>query len=142
MMTMSSKSYLESLEFKTFEEKFEYLKLNGAVGDATFGTARYLNQKFYTSNEWRNLRHEIIVRDEGCDLGSKDRPIEGKILIHHINPISVEDILNRDPKLFDPNNLICVSEITHNALHYGDESLLSKNPIERRANDTCPWKKT
>lgn len=140
-MKTNIKTYSEMLSFKTFEERFKYLQLSGNVGRDTFGHDRYLNQILYRSSEWRNFRPKIIVRDNGCDLACDGYEICGRILIHHINPITVEDILNRNPMVFDPENVITISHNTHNAVHYSDESLLITGPIERRANDTCPWKK-
>ena len=136
------RTYTELIRIPTFEERFEYLKLGGTVGSETFGYDRYLNQIFYRSPEWRNFRHRIIARDLGCDLAFPDHEIREQIItIHHIDPIRVEDVLNRDPKLFDPDNVVCVAPMTHKALHYGDISLLpSWKPIERRPNDTCPWR--
>lgn len=141
MMRNIIKTYSELISLKTFEERYKYLKLNGIVGEETFGFDRYLNQVFYTSKEWRRLRRDIILRDAACDLGILDREIQGKVLIHHINPITKNDILSRSEFLLNPEYLITTSEITHKAIHYGDESLLLKNPIERFKNDTCPWKK-
>jgi len=135
------KTYSELCKFKTFEERFEYLKLGGIVGKETFGFNRYLNQVFYRSPEWRRVRREIIIRDNGCDLAHPDRPIHGRIIVHHINPITLEDIELRRPCLFDPENLICTSHHTSNALHYGDASLLIQLPKERTKGDTTPWKK-
>ena len=139
MMT-NTKRYSELTTIPTYEERFKYLQLKGAVGDDTFGYDRYLNQILYNSPEWKRLRNQIIIRDNGRDLGCEGYEIYGRILIHHMNPITVEDIVSRDPIVFDPENLICVSHNTHNAIHYGDENLLTRNPIERRINDTCPWK--
>lgn len=136
-----TKTYLELCQLPTFEERFEYLKLDGIVGDWTFGSRRYLNQMLYKSAEWKELRDKVIIRDNGCDLGIQDRTIFGKVLIHHINPITIEDVLNRNPIVFDLNNLICVSHMTHQAIHYGDSNLLMKDPIQRTKNDTCPWVK-
>lgn len=133
------RTYLELIELGTFEERFEYLKLSANVGDTTFGWKRYLNQKFYKSNEWRSFRNSVIVRDCGMDLGVSDRLITGPIIIHHINPITYEDVLLRNPCLFDMNNVICVSDATHKAIHYGDIERLPGVPIERAPNDTCPW---
>lgn len=141
MTTTNTKSYSELIKLETFEERFEYLKLNCRVGESTFGYDRYLNQIFYSTPEWKAARNLVIIRDNGCDLGIDDRIIGGRIFIHHINPITKEDILNRHPKLFDPENLICVSKLTHDAIHYGDENLLIKAPIERSKNDTCPWRR-
>lgn len=124
----------------TFEERFEYLKIGGRIGEQTFGSDRYYNQRFYRSAEWKRVRNEIILRDNGCDLGCPDRPIPGKIIIHHLNPIIIDDIDLGSEYLLNPDYLICVSHNTHNALHYGDTSLLPKDPVERRPYDTCPWK--
>ena len=142
-MTMKNliRTYSELITIPTFEERFEYLKLNGSVGLETFGHDRYLNQILYNSPEWRRFRPEIIVRDNGCDLACEGYEIFGKILIHHINPITAKDILNRNPKVFDPENVITTVHNTHNAIHYGDENLLITAPIERSRNDTCPWRK-
>jgi hypothetical protein len=141
VMLMSIRTYSELILLPTFEERFRYLNLNGKVGEDTFGHDRYLNQLFYTSDEWRRIRRDVIVRDNGCDLGIWDREIQGLITIHHLNPITVDDILNRSEFLLNPEYLICVSDITHKAIHYGDESLLITAPIERRPNDTCPWRR-
>jgi len=137
---MMNRSYSELIKLKTFEERFEYLKLSAKIGDETFGSERKLNQIFYGSPEWRAFRREAIIRDNGCDLGIEGREIGGRIEVHHINPISREDILNRADSLWDLENVICVSPNTHKAIHYGDGSLLPNDPIERRPNDTCPWK--
>lgn len=135
------RTYRELIRLETFKERFRYLKLSGCVGEATFGYDRYLNQDFYRSKEWKTVRNEIIVRDMGCDLALEGYEIRGKIFIHHMNPIEMKDIVNTSEFLLDPENLICVSMETHNAIHYGDESLLrSKVLIERKPNDTCPWK--
>lgn len=136
-----NKSYSELMQLKTYEERFEYLKINGRVGEDTFGYDRYLNQVLYTSGEWRRFRRKIIVRDNGCDLGISDREIHGPITIHHINPITKEDVLNRSSKIFDLENVISTSDLTHKAIHYSNENILIKNPVERTINDTCPWKK-
>lgn len=133
------RSYREMRQLRTFKERFEYLSLKGVVGESTFGFDRYINQKFYRSTEWRTLRSKIIVRDNGCDLGVEGYEIVGRILIHHINPIGVEHIKHSDEALFDPDNLISVTHQTHNAIHYGDENLLSKPLVERRKNDTKLW---
>lgn len=137
----TTKSYSELIKLDSYMDRFRYLKISGYVGDTTFGSDRYINQALYSSQEWKKIRNKIIIRDNGCDLGCNDRSIEGRILIHHINPITVEDIFNRRACVFDEENLICVSHITHNAIHYGDESLLIEELIERTPNDTCPWKK-
>lgn len=135
------RSYHELARFKTFEERYEYLRLSGMVGQSTFGSDRYLNQALYTSPEWKSFRNRIIIRDNGCDLGIEGRDVLGdRIIIHHINPLTVEDVENRSPVIFDPDNVICVSHNTHQAIHYGDQSLLQKDPVERTPNDTCPWK--
>lgn len=133
------KSYRELIRLPTFEERFIYLKMGGSVGRETFGFDRYLNQSFYNSREWKRTRRDIIVRDESCDLGIFDRELFSKIIIHHINPITIEDLEDGEWCVFDPNNLICTSLNTHNAIHYGDESLLSVLPKERRRGDTKLW---
>lgn len=141
MTTMKKKTYSELITLHTFEERYRYLKLEGNVGTDTFGFDRYLNQQFYKSQEWRNIRSLIIVRDNGCDLGIPDREIHGPICIHHMNPISPDSIKQSSDDLLNPDNLICVSLETHNAIHYGDDSILRRNSIiERTPNDTCPWK--
>lgn len=141
-MSMTTiKTYSELITLPTFEERYRYLRLRGAVGEDTFGFDRYLNQKFYRSVEWKRIRDFVIVRDMGCDLGIEDRVIHGKILIHHINPITSNDIKYVTDALLNPEFLICVSHSTHNAIHYGDEDLLIKDPIVRTKNDTCPWKR-
>ena len=138
---MSIKTYSELIHLPTFEERFQYLKLSGAVGKETFGFDRYLNQNFYRSAAWKRVRDQVIVRDNGCDLGIDDRIIYGKILIHHMNPINDRDILDLTDILLNQEYLICVSHLTHNAIHYSDESLLPSEPIVRFKNDTCPWKR-
>lgn len=138
---MTMKKYNELIQFETFEDRFEYLKMQGDVGQETFGFDRYLNQKFYKSEEWKKVRNDVIVRDKGNDLGIKDREIKENIIVHHINPITPDDIKNKEPWILDPENLICVSLDTHNALHYGDVSLLPSTDITiRKPNDTSPWK--
>jgi hypothetical protein len=134
------RTYRELRSLKTFEERYQYLKLGGVVGESTFGYDRYLNQFLYRSKRWLNTRDKIILRDDGCDLGNRDREIHGKIIIHHMNPITLEDIESDRDDVYDPEFLICTSINTHNAIHYGDESRLPKLPIERRQNDTCPWR--
>lgn len=134
------RSYRELLRLKTFDERFEYLKLSGLVGESTFGFERYLNQMLYNSSEWRRTRNKIIIRDNGCDLGIEGCEIQGTILVHHMNPISVDDLKDFSEDVFNPEYLICVSLNTHNAIHYGDKSLIPQMPIERRPGDTCPWK--
>ena len=128
------------MSLDTFLERYRYLRISGAVGKETFGYERYLNQVLYKSEEWKRFRNRIIIRDRGCDLACDGFEICGKILIHHIDPITVEDVIRRDPKIFDEENVIATSLNTHNAIHYGDEGLLVTEPIERRPNDTCPWK--
>lgn len=137
---MIIRTYSELIKLPTFEERYEYLKLDGKVGEETFGFDRYINQEFYRSNEWLKVRDFVIVRDGGCDLAIEDREIVGKILVHHMNPITIDDILNRSEFLLDPEYLICTIKNTHDAIHYGDSSLLITAPIERRKNDTCPWR--
>lgn len=140
-MKSNLRTYSDLKQLKTFEERYEYLKLDGQVGADTFGFDRYLNQVFYKSPEWRSVRNEVIVRDNGCDLGIEGREIHTKILVHHMNPISKEDILERSDILLNPEYLITTVKRTHDAIHYGDADTLIKDPIERTANDTCPWRK-
>lgn len=140
-MTMKNiKTYSELITIPTFEERFEYLKLDGQVGVETFGFDRYLNQAFYKSDEWLSIRDYVITRDNGCDLGMEGYEIYGRILIHHINPITKDDIIQRSRILLDPENLITTVKRTHDAIHYGDSNLLMRAPIERRKNDTCLWR--
>lgn len=140
-MTKMNKTYSELITLPTFKERFLYLKLDGAVGKETFGFKRWLNQEFYHSDEWLRFRDDVIIRDNGCDLGILGYEIFGPVLIHHINPITYEDILHRNSCVFDLENVITTRLKTHNAIHYGDESLLLIPPVERKANDTCPWRK-
>lgn len=135
------RTYTELSKLKTFEERFRYLKLDGIVGQKTFGYNRYLNQILYKSDLWRETRNIIILRDNGCDLGVSGREIPGPIMVHHMNPITIEDIINGNPDIFNPEYLISTVKNTHDAIHYGDESLLTKDIEERKPNDTCPWKK-
>ena len=145
------RTYTELCRYSTFEERYEYLRLDGEVGADTFGFDRYLNQIFYQSEEWKQLRDRVIVRDGGCDLGMEGHEINGfwkngkyvrpKILIHHMNPISKEDIKKRSDLLLNPEYLITTITLTHNAIHYGDADLLPKGPVTRAPNDTCPWKR-
>ena len=135
------RTYSELITLPTFEERYRYLRLNGRVGEETFGFDRYLNQAFYKSDEWLALRDEIIVRDNGCDLGIEGREIHGRILIHHMNPITVEDIAKRSDHLLNPEYLITTVKATHDAIHYGNEDSLITIPRERTRNDTCPWRK-
>ena len=134
------RSYKELSRLATFEERFKYLQLKGAVGRDTFGFDRWFNQQFYRSAEWKHIRDSVILRDNGCDLGIPGREIYGKIIIHHLNPISLKDIEDNTDILMDPDNLITTTHMTHNAIHYGDDHLLMKDPIVRKPNDTCPWK--
>jgi hypothetical protein len=137
---MKIRCYQDLKRLHTFEERYEYLKLTGVVGESTFGFDRYLNQVLYKSRRWLRARDKVIIRDGGCDLGHPDYEIHGRILVHHMNPITIEDVeLERDI-VFDPDFLICTTLNTHNAIHFGDERLLPQMPIERRRNDTCPWK--
>lgn len=138
---MSIRTYSELMKLKTFEERFEYLKLSGKVGVESFGFDRYLNQAFYKDGLWRHRRDEIIIRDAACDLAIPEREIKKSVYVHHMNPIRIDDIENSTEFLLDPEYLICVSFITHQAIHYGDASLLPKDYVERSPNDTCPWKR-
>ena len=131
--------YRDLKQLPTFQERFEYLKLNGKVGEETFGFDRYFNQRFYRSKEWKDVRNYVIARDYGCDLAIFDREIFGKVLIHHMNPISLDDIRHSSDYLLNPEYLICVSKQTHDAIHYGDSSLLILEPIVRKPNDTILW---
>ena len=135
------RTYSELIKLKTFKDRFEYLKLDGIVGEETFGFDRYMNQIFYKSREWTSVRRSVIIRDNGCDLGVEGYEIHGKILIHHMNPINLSDIVHKTDELLNPDYLSTTVLSTHNAIHYGDASLLPVLPIERRANDTCPWKR-
>lgn len=137
---MSIKTYSELILLPTFEERFKYLQLNGRVGDDTFGFDRYINQNFYRSAEWKRIRDLVIMRDNGCDLALEGYEIYGRILIHHMNPITVKDVELSTEYLMNPEYLICVTHNTHNAIHYGDEKLINKGPVVRTKNDTCPWK--
>ena len=138
---MSIRTYSELITLPTFIERYRYLKLSGRVGEDTFGFDRYLNQVFYQSKEWRSIRDYVITRDNGCDLGIPGHEIYGRILIHHMNPITADDILKRSDLLLNPEYLICTIKNTHDAIHYSDESLLITEPIERTKNDTCPWRR-
>ena len=138
---MSIKCYSELISIPAFIDRYRYLKIGGRVGADTFGHDRYLNQILYHSGEWLDFRDEIIIRDNGCDLAHPEFELHDRILIHHINPITVEDVLRRDPKIFDPENVISTCLNTHNAIHYGDESRLMLLPITRTKNDTCPWRR-
>lgn len=134
------KSYSEMLKFRTFEERFQYLKLSGVVGEQTFGGSRQLNQTLYRSPEWKEFRRQIIIRDNGFDLGCEDHLINGKVYIHHINPLDINDLVYRRSCIFDPENVISVAYDTHQAIHYGDENLLHLDYVPRKPNDTCPWR--
>lgn len=138
---MNIKTYSELITLPTFIERFRYLKLDGVVGQETFGFNRYLNQMFYKDPEWLEVRDYVIVRDNGCDLAIPDRDIKTRILVHHMNPIRKEDILRRSKFLLDPECLICTVKNTHDAIHYGNEDILLLEPITRTKNDTCPWRK-
>lgn len=137
---MNIRTYSELITLSTFEERYKYLQLSSSIGEETFGFDRYLNQNFYRSKEWKRIRDFVIIRDNGCDLGVEDRTIHGKIIIHHMNPIRTKDIQDVSDYLLNPEYLICTTHQTHNAIHYGNENLLVRNPIERTANDTCPWR--
>lgn len=138
-MKSAIRTYSELITFPTMKERFRYLKIGGSIGEITFGFDRYLNQALYTSKEWRELRHHIIKRDEGNDMALDGWSIGDRIVIHHINPLTIDDVDSRNPDIFNPEYLVCVSLNTHNAIHFGDESLLPKPLVERRPWDTCPW---
>lgn len=139
-MSKIIRTYSELIRLTTFEERYEYLRLGGAVGAETFGFDRYINQMFYRSSEWKSIRNHVIIRDNACDLGIEDRELFSNIFVHHMNPVLLDDVTNRTNILLDPEYLICTSFHTHNAIHYGDASLLVTTPIERTKYDTCPWK--
>lgn len=141
MVMKMIRTYSELITFPTFEERYRYLRLEGKVGEDTFGFDRWLNQSFYKGQEWRAIRDKVIIRDNGCDLGIPDREIHSRIIVHHMNPITKDDILYRSAFLLNPEYLICTVKNTHDAIHYGDEGLLIKVPIERTRNDTCPWRR-
>lgn len=132
------KTYSKLIKLKSFEERFEYLKLSSFISELTFGSKRFLNQALYSSDRWKKIRGEIIIRDNGCDLGMDGYDLIGRIYIHHLNPITIEDIRHGRSCVFDPENLICCSMDTHNRLHFGSEP--PKSLVARRPNDTCPWK--
>lgn len=138
---MMIRTYTELMKLQTFEERFRYLKLVARVGEETFGFDRYLNQQFYHSQEWKSIRNEIIIRDNACDLGITGREMNKGIIIHHMNPITKDDLIHQSDFLLNPDYLICVSKKTHSAIHYGDESLLFDGLVERSKNDTCPWRR-
>lgn len=133
------KSYTQLINLQSHLERYNYLKLQGEVANITFGYDRYLNQILYASKRWKQVRDSIIIRDEGCDLGIQEFKITGKVIVHHINPLTIKDIELEKSIIFDPDNLICVSHNTHNAIHYGNEKLLPQPIVERTKNDTCPW---
>lgn len=143
MMTTnrSIKTYSELITIPTFVDRFRYLKLDGQVGIGTFDHDRFMNQELYQSMKWRRFRRGIIIRDGGCDLAHEDYLLDKWIIIHHLNPLTIEDIRRQDPKIFDPENVVCTCRRTHNAIHYGDEHLLMTEPVERTPFDTCPWRK-
>lgn len=140
MKKMTIRVYSELITLPTFEDRYRYLQLNGEVGKDTFGFDRYINQQFYRSKEWQRIRDEVIIRDNACDLGMEGYEIHGRIYVHHMNPIMVRDIQSNSDYLMNPEFLICTTHRTHNAIHYGDENLLARAPIERTKNDTCPWR--
>lgn len=141
MKIIKTRSYSELKDLKTFEDRFNYLKLDGIVGEETFGYDRILNQVLYKSKKWRRVRDEVIIRDNGCDLGIDGRDIYSRITVHHMNPISVDDVLKEKDHVFNPEYLISVSDLTHKAIHYSNDDILPKDPIERKPNDTCLWRK-
>lgn len=141
MLKTKIKSYSELITLSTFEKRFQYLKLEGTIGQETFGSRRWLNQNFYHSDKWLRFRDSIIIRDSGCDLGVQGYDIYGPVLIHHLNPITYENILYNDQCVFDPENVICTNLRTHNAIHYGTDNVVTNILVERSRNDTCPWRK-
>lgn len=137
---MRIRCYKDLKSLQGLIDRYNYLKIGGCVGASTFGFDRYLNQAFYKSREWRDVRDVVILRDNACDLGVEGYDIVKGLVVHHMNPITIDDILSRKDWIFDPNYLICVSDRTHKAIHYGDERLLPQDPIDRRPGDTCPWR--
>lgn len=137
---MSRKTYRELISIDDYLDRYEYLRIGGVVGESTFGSNRYLNQILYRSYDWKKFRREMIIRDNGCDLAHPDYEIGGIIILHHINPITIDDVKNRRRCVFDPENVVCVSHRTHEAIHYGDDTLLMKGPVVRRPGDTIPWR--
>ena len=141
MKKMKTRCYSELIQLPTFEARYDYLRIGGVVGESSFGFDRWLNQEFYrVARDWHRIRDLVIVRDNGCDLGIDDRSIGNRIIVHHMNPLTVEDLEGRNPMALDPEFLICVSLSTHNAIHFGDKNLLSKPPVTRMPGDTCPWR--
>lgn len=140
MMKTIYRTYQELIKIDKFEDRFKYLSLSGLVGENTFGGHRYLNQIIYQTEEWKSTRREVILRDNGCDLAHEDFQINGSVYVHHLNPITIDDILNQRPCIFDLNNLVCCSFRTHNAIHYGSDDLLPKGLINRTRGDTCLWR--
>lgn len=137
---MNRKTYSELIAMDNFLDRYEYLRIGGTVGESTFGSNRYLNQILYRSYDWKKFRREMIIRDNGCDLAHPDYEIGGIIILHHLNPITIDDVKNRRRCVFDPENVVCVSHRTHEAIHYGDDTLLMKGPVVRRPGDTIPWR--
>lgn len=137
---MTRRTYSEAIRIPDYHERFLYLSLDGHVGESTFGHSRFMNQEFYKSLEWKRARRDILVRDMGMDMAHPDYPIGGRVIVHHIFPVTEQDIIERNPIILDPENLICVSLDTHNAIHFGDVSLLPKPFVERKPNDTIPWR--
>lgn len=137
---MKIRCYKDLRQLRSIFDRYNYLKIGGEVGSSTFGFDRYLNQTFYKSREWRDARRSVILRDNGCDLGVDGYPIVKELVVHHMNPITMDDIEDRNPAILDPEFLICVSDRTHKAIHYGDVDLLPNDPVERRPGDTCPWR--
>lgn len=134
------KCHRDLIQLESFIERYQYLKLHGKVGEDTFGLDRYVNQTLYKSHKWRRTRSQIIIRDNGCDLGVEGHELDNYIVVHHMNPITLEDIEEERDIIFDPENLICCSSRTHQAIHFGDEGLLPKDFVQRRPNDTCLWR--
>ena len=139
-MKSNIKTYSDLIQIPSFIERYRYLRLGGKAGEITFGNERYLNQRLYRSPEWKRFRRDIIIRDNGYDLGMEGYSIQGKIIIHHINPITIEDLEQHNPIILDPENAISTIDLTHKAIHYGDESILTLDPVVRKPFDTCPWR--
>jgi hypothetical protein len=140
VVKMMIRCYRQLKRIKTFEERYEYLRVSNLVGQATFGFDRYLNQMLYTSDRWKETRSKIIIRDNACDLGIDDREIYDRILVHHMNPLTIEDVEEDRDEIYDPEYLICTTKNTHDAIHFGNKSTLYQLPKERTRHDTCPWK--